>query len=235
MRSVVCAALLVIGAGPLVAAELFSSTTLPTDPANAVGVVLTEEPGGWLVFRQTPFEPVTFQSLNGGAGIAWEGPPGQYVVMYFPAGQQIPQPQVTMVKLGYAPQPPPPTPPGPDPPEPPPPTPGQTTGVVWLTILRHKDDVTADQAEVLARIRQWSDQQPAAKVLHYQFPPDSSDPKVQAYAARVPTGASLPYVFISQARTDGRGAEILWHGPLPTGQPDAAAQTVITKVGGYVR
>lgn len=119
-----------------------------------------------------------------------------------------------------------------DPPVPPPPPPPPvpvTSGVVWTLIIRTVGTLTPDQTEVLANLREWSDQQPASKVAHFEFPPDavgpdgSVDTKVAAFVKRIPPGKTQPYVFIAQANQSGKSV-ILWHGELPAKADDIVAR-----------
>jgi hypothetical protein len=120
-------------------------------------------------------------------------------------------PPPPVVVVPPAPPIPPPLPPGPDPPMPPP-TP-ETSGVAYLIVVRNNQDLTADQASTLIHLRQWSDSQPA-KVSHLEISPDAggSDSRLKTY---IDKAGQLPWVIISQGRTDGNGAAVLWSGPLP--------------------
>lgn len=120
-----------------------------------------------------------------------------------------------------------------DPPLPPPPPPPPvpvTSGVVWTLVIRTVDTLTPDQSEVLSNLRQWSDQQPADKVAHFEFAPDavgpdgSIDAKVAAFVKRIPAGETQPYAFIAQANATGKSV-ILWQGELP-----AKAETLIAEI-----
>jgi len=109
------------------------------------------------------------------------------------------------------PQPPePPTPPpGPDPPQPP-----QTTGVAYVMVIRRNQELTADQAEVLIKLRTWSDAR-QQQVSHLEFDPDTAGDNGQLWAAKVPAGETLPYWFLARQRTGSTGVAILNQGPLP--------------------
>lgn len=87
--------------------QLQGEVSYPSAPDLAVGAVIVDNPGGWLVFKQQPFEPTTFTPINEGAGVIFEGAPGKYIIFFFPPGQAIPQPQVTIKTLGGASVPPP--------------------------------------------------------------------------------------------------------------------------------
>lgn len=120
-----------------------------------------------------------------------------------------------------------------DPPLPPPPPPPPvpvTSGVVWTLIIRTVDTLTPDQTETLANLREWTDQQPADKLAHFEFPPDavgpdgSADVKVAAFVNRIPAGKTQPYVFVCQAGKSGKSV-ILWQGELPS-----KAETIIGEI-----
>ena len=104
---------------------------------------------------------------------------------------------------------PPTPPPGPDPPQPP-----ETTGVAYVIVIRRNQDITADQAETLIRLRTWSDAQ-QQQVAQLEFDPDTAADNGQLWAARVPAGESLPYWFLARQRTGSTGTAILKQGPLP--------------------
>lgn len=91
--------------------QLQGEVSYPSSPDLAVGAVIVDSAGGWLVFKQQPFEPAAFTPINEGAGVIFEGSPGKYIIFYFPPGQTIPQPQVTIKTLGGASSPPPVDPP----------------------------------------------------------------------------------------------------------------------------
>ncbi len=186
---------------------LKASKEFPTSPDRAVGVVIADKAGGWLVFASPSMLPVTAEPINQGAGIVWDGPAGAYLVLYFPPGQKYPQPEVTVKTLGVVAPVDPPKPP--DVPIPPP----QTTGPVAVVIIRDAADLTVDEAEVLSKLRTWSDSR-QAEVTHLEFSPAAEDARVQAYVAKIPAGKPLPWVFISRAKADGSGAVLLWNGPL---------------------
>lgn len=189
---------------------LKASKEFPSSPDKAVGVVIAEKAGGWLVFASPSMLPVAAQPINEGAGIVWEGPAGAYLVLYFPPGQSFPQPEVTVKKLGVVTPVNPPKPPDdPNVPVPPP----QTTGPVAVVIIRNAADLTVDEAEVLSKLRTWSDSR-QEDVTHLEFSPTADDARVKAYVAKIPAGKPLPWVFISRAKADGSGAVLLWNGPL---------------------
>lgn len=118
---------------------------------------------------------------------------------------------------------PPPPPPGPDP------GPAETTGTAYLLIFRHADQVSADQAAVLAKLRTWTDSL-GDHVSHLEFSPDagSEDARVASYAAKIPAGSPLPWCFLARGRSDGQGTAILWAGPLPA--TAAELQTIYEKL-----
>jgi hypothetical protein len=92
--------------------------------------------------------------------------------------------------------------------------PSQTTGVAYLVIIRHYAELTADQAAELLKLRQWSDSQPE-RVSQLEVSPDaaSSDDRLAGYIAKA---GPLPWVVLSRGRKDGKGAAVLWSGPLGT-------------------
>jgi len=105
---------------------------------------------------------------------------------------------------------PPTPPPGPDPPQPP-----ETTGVAYVIVIRRNQDITADQAETLIRLRTWSDAR-QQQVSQLEFDPDTAGDNGQLWAARVPAGERLPYWFLARQRAaGGSGVAILRQGPLP--------------------
>jgi hypothetical protein len=107
--------------------------------------------------------------------------------------------------------------------------PAATTGVAYLVVIRSNQDLTVDQATVLLRLRQWSDSQPQ-KVSQLEISPDSGaeDGRLAAYLSQVK--GPLPWVVLSRARKDGKGAAVLWSGALPD-----SAEEVIAKVGEVVK
>lgn len=102
----------------------------------------------------------------------------------------------------------------PDTPKPPDPTlPPVTTGVTYLVVIRENQDLTADQAAMLAKMRTWSDSQPE-QLRQLEVSPDagSDDDRIKTYTDKA---GPLPWLVISRARTDGTGAAVLWSGELP--------------------
>ena len=100
-----------------------------------------------------------------------------------------------------------------------------TAGIGYLVVIRNNAELTADQAEALILLRAWSNSQPD-RVSHLEFSPDaaSEDSRIAAYVAKIPAGAALPWAIISRGRVDGRGAKVLWFGPLPA----TAAELIAT-------
>lgn len=113
------------------------------------------------------------------------------------------------------------TPPPPPPPDEPtdPTQPPETMGAATLIVLRINQDLTADQAATLTKLRTWSDARPN-QVSQLEFSPEDTDARVAQYVAKLPAGQDLPYVFLVRQRRDGRGAVILWKGPLPNQPAD---------------
>jgi hypothetical protein len=105
--------------------------------------------------------------------------------------------------------------------------PSATTGVAYLVIIRRNEELTADQAAELLKLRQWSDQQPE-KVSQLEVTPEagSDDSRLAGYVQKA---GPLPWVVLSRSRKDGRGAAVLWSGPLGT------AEEVIAKVAEVVK
>jgi hypothetical protein len=101
-----------------------------------------------------------------------------------------------------------------DPDKPDPPNPSETTGTAHLVIIRHNAELTADQAAELLKLRQWSDSQPD-KISQLEVSPDagSEDDRLAGYIAKA---GPLPWVVLSRGRKDGKGAAVLWSGPLGT-------------------
>jgi len=120
---------------------------------------------------------------------------------------------------------PPPTPPPvvvtPDPILPP----SQLTGEAYLIVIRRNEDLTADEAAVLVKMRSWVDNQ-LGKVQQLEFPPDADDGAVKSYLAKLPAGAELPYVFLARPRKDGKGAAVIWNGELPARAEDLQAKVL---------
>lgn len=110
------------------------------------------------------------------------------------------------------------TPPKPDPTLPP-----LTTGVTYLVVIRENQDLTADQAAMLAKMRTWTDSQPERfSQLEIRPAAGGEDDRLRTYTERA---GPLPWLVISRARTDGTGAAVLWSGELP-GDLDAVKQRV---------
>lgn len=110
--------------------------------------------------------------------------------------------------------PPPIPPPVTPPPGPDPTTPPETTGVAYLVIVRRNEELTADQAAELLKLRQWSDSQPE-KVSQLEVTPEAGgeDSRLAGYVAKA---GPLPWVVLSRSRKDGKGAAVLWSGALGT-------------------
>lgn len=138
IRSIVAAAALVLAAATSADAQsqkLGVARSYPSSANLAVGALVSDQPGGWLVFAVPSMIPATSEPINAGAGVIWEGKPGKYLVLYFPPGQQYPQPEVRVVVLGVA--APPKNPPGPP----------EETKVTQVTYVYEKDE-TAVPREV---------------------------------------------------------------------------------------
>lgn len=141
IRSIVAAAALVLAAATSADAQsqkLGVARSYPSSANLAVGALVSDQPGGWLVFAVPSMIPATSEPINAGAGVVWEGKPGKYLVLYFPPGQQYPQPEVRVVVLGVAAPPKKPD----DPPGPP-----EETKVTQVTYVYEKDE-TAVPREV---------------------------------------------------------------------------------------
>jgi hypothetical protein len=96
--------------------------TLP-DGGRLLGYAASETPGVWAVFA-SGFLEVKPTVIDGGKAIVWQGPPGEYGVVFF---TDLTSPAViTRVVLGGDVTPVPP--PKPDPPTP---TPGERWAVIW--------------------------------------------------------------------------------------------------------
>ena len=100
------------------------------------------------------------------------------------------------------------------------------TGPAYLIVLRKSEQLTADQAKVLAKLRSWADSQPSKTSL-LEFSPDADDSRVQSYVAKLPSDAELPYVFLGRARKSDGKAGVIWKGKLPETE-----QEIIDRVGG---
>lgn len=118
--------------------KLGVARSYPSSANLAVGALVSDQPGGWLVFAVPSMLPAVSEPINAGAGVIWEGKPGKYLVLYFPPGQQYPQPEVRVVVLGVAAPPKKPD----DPPGPP-----EETKVTQVTYVYEKDE-TAVPREV---------------------------------------------------------------------------------------
>jgi hypothetical protein len=81
-------------------------------------------------------------------------------------------------------------------------------------IVRRNQELTADQAETLIKLRTWSDAR-QQQVSHLEFDPDTAGDNGQLWVGRVPSGESLPYWFLARQRTGATGVAILKQGPLP--------------------
>jgi len=141
IRSIVAAAALTLAVVTSADAQkLGVARSYPSAANLAVGALVSDQPGGWLVFAVPSMLPAVSEPINAGAGVVWEGKPGKYLVLYFPPGQQFPQPEVRVVVLGVA------TPPEePDEPTDPPEEP--TDKVTQVTYVYEKDE-TAVPREV---------------------------------------------------------------------------------------
>lgn len=117
---------------------------------EAVGCVVSETPGKWVIFS-ADFLPVQPRIFEGGKVCVFQGPAGRYAVLRIPPGNE--QPEVSIVVLGGAPapvppQPIPPVPPEPKPPEPTPPPNPPIAGPRQVLILRE----SADDSPALSRL-----------------------------------------------------------------------------------
>lgn len=138
IRSIVAAAIVLAVATSADAQKLGVARSYPSSANLAVGALVSDQPGGWLVFAVPSMIPATSEPINAGAGVVWEGKPGKYLVLYFPPGQKYPQPEVRVVVLGVAAPPKKPD----DPPGPP-----EETKVTQVTYVYEKDE-TAVPREV---------------------------------------------------------------------------------------
>lgn len=141
IRSIVAAAAIVLAVATSADAQsqkLGVARSYPSSANLAVGALVSDQPGGWLVFAVPSMLPAVSEPINAGAGVIWEGKPGKYLVLYFPPGQQYPQPEVRVVVLGVAAPPKKPD----DPPGPP-----EETKVTQVTYVYEKDE-TAVPREV---------------------------------------------------------------------------------------
>jgi hypothetical protein len=140
---VVAAALMACVATSADAQKLGVARSYPSSANLAVGALVSDQPGGWLVFAVPSMLPAVSEPINAGAGVIWEGKPGKYLVLYFPPGQQFPQPEVRVVVLGVAAPPEEPD----DPTDPPVPPEEPTDKVTQVTYVYEKDE-TAVPREV---------------------------------------------------------------------------------------
>jgi hypothetical protein len=168
-------------------------------------------------------EPTSFLPVESGLKVIFASPtPGDYTFVLIVSGTNAnggPMADMathTVTLLGPRPPPvppqppvPPPLPPGPDPTIPP-----ETTGVAYVMIVRRNQELTADQAETLIKLRTWSDAR-QQQVSHLEFDPDTAADGGQLWAAKVPSGESLPYWFLARQKTGATGVAILKQGPLP--------------------
>lgn len=140
IRSIVAAAIVlaVATSADAQSQKLGVARSYPSSANLAVGALVSDQPGGWLVFAVPSMLPAVSEPINAGAGVVWEGKPGKYLVLYFPPGQQYPQPEVRVVVLGVAAPPKKPD----DPPGPP-----EETKVTQVTYVYEKDE-TAVPREV---------------------------------------------------------------------------------------
>jgi len=190
-------------------------------PGSLVVLDATESQGlgrVWLLAISP--EPTSFLPVEAGLKVIFASPtPGDYTFVLVVSGTNAnggPMADMathTVTLLGPRPPPVPPQPPTP-PPGPDPPQPPETTGVAYLIIVRRNQELTADQAEVLIRLRTWSDAR-QQQVSQLEFDPDSAGDNGQLWAARVPAGGSLPYWFLARQKTGATGVAILKQGPLP--------------------
>jgi hypothetical protein len=83
-------------------------------------------------------------------------------------------------------------------------------------IVRRNEELTADQAAELLKLRQWSDSQPE-KISQLEITPEagSDDSRLAGYVSKA---GPLPWVVLSRSRKDGKGAAVLWSGPLRTAE-----------------
>jgi hypothetical protein len=190
-------------------------------PGSLVVLDATESQGlgrVWLLAISP--EPTSFLPVESGLKVIFASPtPGDYTFVLVVSGTNAnggPMADMathTVTLLAPRPPPVPPVPPTP-PPGPDPPQPPETTGVAYVIVIRRNQELTADQAEVLIRLRTWSDAR-QQQVSQLEFDPDTSADNGQMWAAKVPSGESLPYWFLSRQRTGATGVAILQQGPLP--------------------
>jgi hypothetical protein len=216
MMTIACLALLIFHA--VCSAD---ETTVFPEEGKAAAVCVTTEEGRWLVVADG-FMPVAARTLrlaDGGSVVIWQGDPGdRYGAIFIPNDQDQPL-QSHAVKLTGARPPPGPGPePGPDPPPPPPPPVPPTSGELTIITIR-PDQPTADQKEQLLVLRTWADRQPRGRARSLDFTrgqpgPSGIDASAASWVAKVPPGATIPYAFVTQPRTDGGGQAVLWEGPM---------------------
>ena len=97
-------------------ATLAQTIQTKPDGGRLLGYAGAESPGQWVVFA-AGFLEVKPEVISGGAAILFQGPAGEYAIIYF--GPESAEPIVTKVVLGGGVPPIPPIPPDPDPPDPP--------------------------------------------------------------------------------------------------------------------
>ena len=94
-------------------------------------------------------------------------------------------------------------------------------------IVRRNEELTADQAAELLKLRTWSDSQPE-KVSQLEVTPEAGgeDERLAGYVAKA---GPLPWVVLSRSRKDGKGAAVLWSGALGTAEELQAKVAEVVK------
>jgi hypothetical protein len=174
---------LVVMAGILTCAVAFGQTiTVKPDSSRLLGYAGASAPGKWVVFA-SGFLEVKPEVIADGKAIVWQGPAGEYAVVYF--GPESAEPVVQKVVLGGgAPDPFPPTPPVPPTP------PGQRWAIVW----EESSERTPAQASLYIALRKQfkSDR---LMILDVSTLP----PAWEAYRKLVPASQVLPALQVLAA------------------------------------
>ena len=121
--------------------------TVKPDGGRLLGYAGAPEAGRWVVFA-AGFLEVKPEIISDGKAIVWQGPAGEYAVVFF--GSDSSEPVVQKVVLGGG--VPDPFPPGPKPPEPKPPVPGGPYQILLLYDTEQLDNLPPEQRDLLTSL-----------------------------------------------------------------------------------
>lgn len=203
-----------------------STGVIESDPHKLVEIrVESHNPPEGMEFFQSRWlvvDPdVDWRQYENGSVFAATAPPGTYQarlwIQYMDWEKRTGHTEERVYTIRVRGPPKPEPPPVPDVPVPDPTPPVDLTGEIYAISIRHAGQLTAPQSEALLRIQEWASAEAGFRAL--EFPPDavngdgSRNSVVAGYADKIPSGKSMPYVFVVQNKRGG-GSFIHWSGEL---------------------